>query len=326
MSASRIHRSIINHFCDASIMSTLRSATLFVIMAVALGLVACDGGQPEPQPTPTAEPTPTSTPTPIPTPTPSPTPIPPTPTPTSTPTPIPPTPTPTSIPTPAPEGQTPTPEPRAEPPPDPAQILAMTVDAMAAVESFHFITTGSLETTASESEMTISITFEGDSLSPDRTSARLTLGVSVFLLEIEIVTIGADVYLTNPMTGEWEVTSPEDFGIPDPVLLISGVLPSLNDMKIVGEERIAEVPTYHLSGSVTLEDPDILGADLESVDIWIGVEDSLLYRISTQGLTNLDDFGLSLEDMGLGGEGTIALQIDLSDFNEPVVIEPPIVN
>ena len=202
----------------------------------------------------------------------------------------------------------------------------MTVDAMAAVESFHFITTGSLETTASESEMTISITFEGDSLSPDRTSARLILGVSVFVLEIEIVTIGTDVYLTNPMTGEWEVTSPEDFGIPDPVLLISGVLPSLNDMKIVGEERIAEVPTYHLSGSVTLEDPEMLGADLESVDIWIGVEDSLLYRISTQGLTNLDDFGLSLEDMGLGGEGTIALQIDLSDFNEPVEIEPPIVN
>ena len=197
---------------------------------------------------------------------------------------------------------------------------------MASVESFHFTTTGSLETTETESEMTISIAFEGDSLSPDRTSARLTLGVSVFLLEIDIVTIGADVYLTNPMTGEWEVTWPDEFGIPDPVLLVSGVFPSLSDMKKVGEERIGEVPTYRLSGSVTSADLEILGADLESVDIWIGAEDSLLYRISTQGLANLDELGLSLEDMGLEGEWTITLQIDLSDFNAPVTIEPPTIN
>ena len=134
------------------------------------------------------------------------------------------------------------------------------------------------------------------------------------------------MYLTNPMTGEWEVTSTDEFGIPDPVLLVSGVFPSLNDMKKVGEERIGEIPTYHLSGSVTSADLEMLGADLESVDIWIGAEDSLLYRISTQGLANLDDLGLSLEDMGLGGEATIALQIDLSDFNEPVTIEPPTIN
>ena len=70
----------------------------------------------------------------------------------------------------------------------------------------------------------------------------------------------------------------------------------------------------------------MLGADLESVDIWIGAEDSLLYRISTQGLVNLDELGLSLEDMGLEGEGTITLQIDLSDFNAPVEIEPPTIN
>ena len=197
---------------------------------------------------------------------------------------------------------------------------------MAAVKSFHFTTTGSLETTSSESNTTISLTFEGDSLSPNRTSARLTLDVSVFLLEIDIVTIGADVYLTNPMTGEWEVTSPDEFGIPDPVLLVSGVFPSLSDMKMVGEERIGEVPTYHLSGSVTSADLEMLGADLESVDIWIGAKDSLLYRISTQGLANLDDLGLSLEDMGLEGEGTITLQIDLSDFNAPVTIELPTIN
>ena len=202
----------------------------------------------------------------------------------------------------------------------------MAVDAMASVESFHFTTTGSLETTETESEMTISLTFEGDSLSPDRTNARLTLGVSVFLLEIDIVTIGSDVYLTNPMTGEWEVTSTDEFGIPDPVLLVSGVFPSLHDLEIVGEERIGEVPTYHLSGSVTSADLEMLGADLESVDIWIGAEDSLLYRISTQGLVNLDELGLSLEDMGLEGEGTITLQIDLSDFNAPVEIEPPTIN
>ena len=91
--------------------------------------------------------------------------------------------------------------------------------------------------------MTISIAFEGDSLSPDRTSARLTLGVSVFLLEIDIVTVGADVYLTNPLTGEWEVTSADEFGIPNPVLLVSGVFPSLSDMEIVGEEQIGEVHT-----------------------------------------------------------------------------------
>ena len=202
----------------------------------------------------------------------------------------------------------------------------MAVDAMASVESFHFTTTGRLETTETESEMTLSLTFEGNSLSPDRTSARLTLGVSVFLLEIDIVTIGSDVYLTNPMTGEWEITSADEFGIPNPVLLVSGVFPSLNDMENVGEERIGEIPSYHLSGSVTSADLEMLGADLESVDIWIGAEDSLLYRISTQGLANLDDLGLSLEDMGLGGEATIALQIDLSDFNEPVTIEPPTIN
>ncbi len=288
-------------------MATLRTIFVLALACVLLGSAGCDGlglgAEPTSTPAPTATPTPTPTATPIPTPTPEP-----------TATPIPPTATPV---------RTLTATPAIDDDNEALSVLERAVETLENVESFHYVADGILQPIETESSAPVTVLFVGDALAPDRTSSRLTLTVFVFVLEIDIITIGDDAYTTNPQTGMWEVTTADALGIPNPVSLVADGVPALEDVTVVGREDLDSVEVIHLRGTAQIVNQGVPGADLETVDVWVGTEDGLVRRIAYEGVVDLDALGLTLQDVGLTGEALLMLEINLSAFDEPVTIEAP---
>ena len=289
-------------------MITATLATLLFLAAV-----GCGGRSGEATPIPTLEPT--RSPTPLPTETP---------TPTATATPVP---TPTALAaelpaTPTAEAPRPTASPQA-PGPDPDLVLARSAEAMARVESLEFAVTGHLLVDSANGTVKIPLTYEGVSVSPDRSQGSLVINVYFFSLQMELITVGGSVWTSNPQTEVWTFAEPGSIALPNPALLISGGTPALTDPETIGLERLDATETVHLVGAAQLEALSGLGDGRVPADVWIGVHDSLVYRIGAQGPIDLDELGLPLAQAGLTGEAELVLDIRLSNFNTPTTIEPP---
>ena len=202
-------------------------------------------------------------------------------------------------------------------------MLANSTEAMAQVESFTFEVTGHLLVDSTDSEVRIPLTYSGVSAAPDRSQASLVLNVFFFSLQIDLIIIGDVVWTTNPQTEVWEEAAPGSIALPNPALLMGGDTPALSDPTIVGPEQVDGVETLHLSGIPQIEALSGLGDEIASADVWVGAEDWLVYRIDAGGEVDLDSLGLPLASAGLTGSAELVLEIRLSDFGKPVVIEPP---
>jgi hypothetical protein len=193
---------------------------------------------------------------------------------------------------------------------------------MAKVGSFHFDVSGLFEVSSGQASIRVPLSYVGDVQVPNKTHGIVSLSVTVFALEMEIITIGDVVYTTNPQSGAWEISEDGGLGIPNPADFSRGGEPPLADPVYEGDEERAGHNVYRLTGTArinTLED-----ANQESqATIWIGVDDLLLREITLQVELSLDALGLPFGDVGLGETGTVALSIKLSDFGKPVSIEAP---
>ena len=278
---------------------------VFVAMAVSLTM-ACESGETEP----------TSVPTPLPT---------------ATATPVPPAPTPAPTPTPA----TPTATPRGAVGVAPSvansveslgihpdELLLKSSDAMSQVESFHFDVSGTFSVSTGQSSIEIPLSYVGDVQTPDKSHGLISLSVVVFALEMEIITIGAVTYTTNPESGAWEISEGGGLGIPNLADFSLGGKPPLSHARFLDKKNRDGVDVYKLVGTAQFGTLDAAGQESEAT-IWIGVDDLLLREITVQADVALDAMGLPVGDMGLGGTGTIGLSIKLSDFGKPVTIEAP---
>lgn len=291
-------------------------------------LAACSSPA-EPSPTPT--PTQASTSTPLPTHTPQPT---------ATPLPLPfPTPVPTMIPTttstPVPDAAAPSTQPEDE-----SLIIAAATEAMQNVESFHAEVDAAFIVVQTEASFRMDedtfgtkfpIRFSGDFQLPDRASGNLQLALGLVLLQLDIVTIGEQAYITNPETGVWEQYPLFLTGLPDPydLVLLPAETGRYSDIQIVKDETIDGIQTQHIRADLRA---NVLGGSYDNLflDIWIGKEDSLIHRLTMSGETDVDEedtAGLASGAFGaadIGGKAEFTMTITYSDFNQPVAIEPPI--
>ena len=178
-----------------------------------------------------------------------------------------------------------------------------------------------------------------DYASPDRSQGSTSIDFGFFKTEVSFVAIGDDFYFTDPETGEWSrglgnsdvpFIGPEqllDFGESDAIYDFRG-LSENGPGTITGPEEIDGTLAYRLSYSVGDEAAD-RGLRGLGVDLWIGVEDSLLRRIEIGGEFSVEDEGegggaasvIPLDD--LSGDVQLHAVISLSNFNTPVTIEPP---
>lgn len=160
---------------------------------------------------------------------------------------------------------------------------------------------------------------EGDLVRPDSVEATAQINVGMVNLDVSLIFIGEEAFMTDFLTGSWG-PAPGDFSY-NPALLLSQteglgpVLQSLQDPQIEGTEDVDGDQAYHLTGTVTGDQIDQLTAgaitgDEIGVDIW--------FKTETYEVLRLD-----LAEPGGGEDEPTTWIIHLSDHDEPVTIERP---
>ncbi len=279
---------------------------------IALAAVACSGEtEPEavapPVPTNTAPPAPTATSTPAPAPTPTPYP-----TPTSTPAPIA-----TSVPTSTPVL------------PSAQEVLNAVTAAMSSVTTAHVESdvVGRAAFGGTSADFTVGLV--GDLVIPDRSHLTMKMAVSGITVEFEIIAIGSDSYMKNPVTGEWEANV--ELAIPIGTESASMGAFGTNfrpevaaNFTLTGTEELDGERVYHLTGTLTgadlaeLLDDQSASQGEANIQYWVGVDDYLVSKTEidfedsdTDPLTNVTYLN------------QITYVTTFSDYNAPVTIEAP---
>lgn len=179
--------------------------------------------------------------------------------------------------------------------------------------------------------MEFPILFSGDFRLPDRAKGKLLISLGIVALEMDIVTIGEQAYITNPETGGWEEYPLFLTGLPDPydLVLLPAETGRYSDIQVVKDAIIDGVQTRHIRANLRAS---VLGGSYDNLflDIWIGKDDGLTHRLIMSGETDVDEqdsAGLASGAFGaadFGGKAEFTMTIDYTNFNQPVVIEPPI--
>jgi len=222
-----------------------------------------------------------------------------------------PTPTKTPIPTPTP---TPTPT-----PPAPDALLESSSAALREAGSFHFDFDMQMSLEFEAVSMDVPLVFTGDFQQPDSMQAKMTMSVMGMTLDVDMIKVGETTYVTNPMTGEWEVT--EQSAAPlGPDTFASAGPGDLEDLTFVGEETLDGTRVYRLAGTLPLAGVSEVEGELQ-VEYWIGAEDALLLQMAATGEMTIagSAFGAGSES----GTATITMTMQLSDFGKKVEIEAP---
>jgi hypothetical protein len=153
---------------------------------------------------------------------------------------------------------------------------------------------------------------------PDRLKAKISTTIMGGFVEVEVITVGLVIYMTNPFSGEWEPL-PTEFSavsIFDPDTGFTAILDGMTDLTKLEDEEVNGLPCHHIAGetpsehlsSITLSSVEGVMIDTE---IWVDIEESLLRRIRLEG------------QITEGEKAGIVRTISLSDFDQSVEIELP---
>lgn len=199
----------------------------------------------------------------------------------------------------------------AEAPADLSYLLERAQAAMAAVD------TASFEMTRAGAPVTIEgLEFSsavGRFAAPDSAEAVLSMRAGDITVQMGTISVGERTWLTNPLTGRWEELTPGT-GFNPAVLFDAyggwvAMLADLRDPSFVGREGGA----HHLRGALPPARVELLTAGFAAdqsvvVDLWLDEDSGRIRRLemSTAGEAGVSDW-----------------TITLSDYGEPVDIEPP---
>lgn len=197
------------------------------------------------------------------------------------------------------------------------EILAATSDAMAGISSVAFtITQEGAEVPIDEGGLVTFSAADGRYAAPGSAEALVAVDALGAATEIGAVAIDGTVWITNPLTGNWE-EAPAVFTF-DPALIFDAEvgLPALLADGIANPTPASQLPaddgTYTLTGDV---DPSRIAAltgglvnDVTDVDLVIDAETSLI-----------ETLGFAV-DVG----GTVSTwNLTMSEYDADVTIEPP---
>ncbi len=160
----------------------------------------------------------------------------------------------------------------------------------------------------------------GDLLRPNSAKAKANVTFLGANLSINMVSIGTDQYITNPVTGSWE-QAPSDLGY-DPAILfdknqgISHVLQDVQNPTIAGSDTVNGSDAYHITGTVTKADAQpIAGGALKNdslpVDLWITKDKHDVVKLVIH------------DSSGSSGSSATTWTLLLTQQNEQVTITKP---
>lgn len=197
------------------------------------------------------------------------------------------------------------------------QIIDKSSQNMEDITSFHF----ALDQAGGGTPIAMGIEMKkasGDVVRPDRLKMTIKGTFSGMVLEVEMITVSGVIYMTNPLSGKWEIP-PEEFNILsvlDPNAFIASVMRDITGLVKLDDEESGGVTCYHLSGSINSDDLSaITGSSVKgvaiNVEVWVGKDDLLLRTVKLTG---------KITEAEVPG---IVRTLSLSDFDEAVSIELP---
>ena len=209
---------------------------------------------------------------------------------------------------------------QATTPPDPSldvdALIVRAADAMAGLETARF----TMERTGAPVEVAglEFVSAEGQYAAPAAARALLQVRVSDLSIEVGTIAIDERVWLTNPLTGGWEEI-PDGTGFNIAIVFDADVgwvpllTDDLSDVSYLGTMDEGNGPRHVIHGSIAAVRVEFLTAGLveaQSVesDIWIHPKSGHITRV----------------DFATDDRGAVSWWIiRLSEFDEPVTIDPP---
>jgi hypothetical protein len=200
----------------------------------------------------------------------------------------------------------------------PAQeIVSKSSDKMQALNSYHF----ALDQVGGGTPITMGIEMkkaDGDVLKPDRLKMSISGTALGFTIQVQMVTVGSTIEMTNPLSGKWENLSDQFkmLSLFDPNSGIAAILRGISNASKLADEQSGGVNCYHLTGNIKSDALTALtGTSASGVDIntelWIGTDDFLVRTIKLTG---------KITETEVSG---IVRTLTLSNFNQAVSIELP---
>ncbi len=197
---------------------------------------------------------------------------------------------------------------------DAATLLRAAADRTDQARSFHFL----LEHEGGTTQIVRGLNMEraeGEVAGADRLRVEVKANAGPLNLNVEIVVIGEEAWITNPLTGRWER---EDISIEevfDPANGVTAIMRAASEAQLTGTEKVGGIRSYRVeatvdSGDVTLFGEPRPGATLLAV-AWIGVDDPLVQRIEIVG-------GLASRE-----PDDLVRRLTLSRFDAEIEIAPP---
>lgn len=200
--------------------------------------------------------------------------------------------------------------------PSAEQLVEESVEATEAVESFHF--TLDVQNVAPSGTGLHLTSAEGDVAVPDSARAEISGTFAGAPITTQVVAIGDDVWLKNPLTGAWQSidVSTTPLALLDPSKGVLAVMRGIADPVDEGVEDVDGVSLQRISGTAAAADVAPLVAVTASagevpVTLWLGADDRVLRRIEVAG------------PVAEGEPDGAVRVVELSRFDEPVRIEPP---
>lgn len=170
----------------------------------------------------------------------------------------------------------------------PEQVLDDARQAWADTQSAHFTLDIDGDAFLDEDETIKLVSAEGDIKRPGSVAATAKVDAQISVVDISLVAVDGDIYITNLLSGNWE-NAPDDFSY-DPSILFSdndGIGPIMTDLQnpeLQGTEDIDGQQAYKLSGTVSANRVEkitagtIAGEEID-VTLWTSVDDAKLLRV-----------------------------------------------
>ena len=209
-------------------------------------------------------------------------------------------------------------------------MIAASNKAMRGLTSLHTEINGTLELVPEGgSPFKVPFLIEGDFQAPDRARTKATISLGFLTLEYEAITIGTESYTKDPLTGEWLASTSSGNLLTDlSELLGSPGSIELRNAEIAGREIVDGLTLLHITGNPAQDLFGDSGIDLMA-ELWIGLDDALLYRMGLFGRVAITGDDLAGLGLPLGGDTTpidttVNIEVGFSLFNQPVDITAPV--
>jgi hypothetical protein len=201
--------------------------------------------------------------------------------------------------------------------PSPEQLLMRAGDTLNSLKAFHFVLTHQNGSTPIAQGINMT-TAEGDFVQPDAFKGTVEGKLqSGFTVQAKVISVGNNVWIA--LADDTYLPLPNGIGaaaILDPQNGVLKAVRSVKSPQFVGTDHFDNTDMTVVAGTVDAGDLTALDQAAQpgkqvTGRVWIGNQDNRIYRIRLEGPLNDQE------------PGNIVRQIDLSQFNESITIQPP---